>query len=787
MRAHKVIAASLTALALAPAGALARGALRITIDSPGVYRVPAEEVKRAGLDLAACDLFVSTSTAVPIVEEKDGGLEFFGDPRPARHTRERSYVLRPREAGAAPVRAARVEAPGEIVVERNAFYDPLDTDERGVLGSFGEPRDYFFFGKPDPVQTYSSDLPALGGEGAEVELTLTLQGERRSGAANEVAVSWNGKRVGPESFRWNGPQPFEAKAALRRDRFSAGGNELKLEVKAGRVLLDRVAVGAPARSARAARAPKEIVAIDPPDLAAGGAEWVAITTASLAPEVERLAQYRAAHGLAARVVRLQDVFDAFSGGTFDPAAIRTFLETAAARWEPRPRYVLLCGDASYDVDWYFPRGETMPAALVDTFDNGASASDDWFVAFGADRALPAIAIGRFPARTREQCRAMVDRTIRYETAIPPGPWRRRLSFVAGEGRFGPTVDKAIEDLAVRIFNEYIPYTFDLDMTYASATSPYLYIPSRLTDKVIERLNEGCALLSYTGHGARDGFDDMRYRGKRYELFRSDDVSKVKCGAHPPIVFITACWTGCFDYPEEQPVGELLFDSPDGPVAVVAASRVSHPFANAVFSKELVAGLFGPKTRGKRLGDSLVETKRLLVEGNDQYRQMINGYGALFLQDPMLLQRLLADNMHLYSLFGDPALAPAFPRDDIEISCGKAVPGKKLEVKGEVGSVKEGKAIVTFEVARAKILGKLEKVDLAAKDAEKKIAKNYELANDKVIAKAEVAVKGGAFAATLPIPADLLPFKYYVKAFAWSKTADAGGSAEVALDFDEEGE
>lgn len=775
-------------LAFAGAGGAARAegeaVLRVTVDAPGVYEVGPAAVKEAGLELAACDLFEAAGRAVPIVERPDGGFQFWGDPGAARHSRERSYVLWPRPPGAAKARASEPEPPATFLVEKNAWYDPVEVKERALVAPFdGSEIDYFYFGKPAAVQEYAIELLPLAVEGATAEVSFVFQGERRAAASNGLDIEWDGTKVGP-TIRWSGGKPCTEKVALAKKLLAPGKHEVKLLVRDGKVRLDRIAIAAAPRTSGPRRKPLRVEVARPEDLLRGGADWLAIALDSLRPALAPLAEHRAKRGLKTRIVRLEDVFDTFTGGTFDPAAIRAFLAHAAAHWDPKPRYVLLAGDATYDVDWYRPRGETMPTALVDTVENGASASDDWFVAWGDDRAIPKVAIGRFPARTAEECRSMVERTVRYETEADHGPWRRKLSFVAGEGRFGEAIDRAIEELAVRIFNEYVPYGFDLNMTYASAGSPYLWVPDKLTDKVIERMNEGCALLSYTGHGHMDGFDALRWRGKRYPIFARTDVAKVKCGTRPPMVFITACWTGCYDSPDEEAIGELLFEHPQGPVAVFAATRVSHPFSNAFLSKEAVAGLFGGRSGvpAATLGDAIVETKRLLVEGKDEYRDMINGYGLMFLQDPILMQRLLADNMHLYNLLGDPALVPALPRGKVAFECGPAVPGKKVKVAGRTDAVSTGKAIVTFEIARAKIRGEIAPVDLSKKDSERRIAKNYETANDKVVTRAETDVKEGAFEVELALPDDLLPYKHYVKAYVWNEQAEATGSHEVTLDF-----
>jgi hypothetical protein len=767
--------------------------LRITVDAPGPVEVPAAAVRDAGLALSACDLYGgATETAIPIAE-KEGGFAFLA-PVPTRHARRADFVLRPRPEGAAPARAVpdaegTLEAPpGYYVVERNDFYDPLETSDRTCLvpSGYGGEVDYFYFGKPAPSQEHRIDLPpaSLPKEGT-VALLVRLQGERRAAASNGCEVSWNGKRLGG-TLRWAGPRARDFRLEVDAKAVKPSGNTIRIDARDGKIRLDRVSLDLARAPLAPARRPARLEAVAPEDLLSGGADWVAVSVDACKDALAPLAAHREAQGLKTRVVRLRDVLDTFSAGNVDPRALRRFVERTQAAWSPRPRFLLLVGDAARDREHPDEGREALPAALVDTAENGASATDNWYVSFDAGRSIPSVAVGRFPVSSAEEAKRLVEKTIAYETRAPMGPWRRKLSFVAGEGRFGEAIDKAIEDLAIRIFNDYVPQAFEMNMTYASMASPYLWPPSALTDKVLERINEGAALLNYTGHGATWGFDDLRFQGKRYPLFRSEDVAKVKCGERRPLVFITACWTGCFDDPEDEPVGERLFEAPGGAAAVLAGSRVTHPFSNAVLSKELVAGLFGDGANGRRLGEAILDVKRRMLEAKDEYRDAINGYGILFLADPLLIVRLLQDDNQLYNLLGDPALVPAFPKGKVTLEArGPAVAGGKLKVAGKAEGVESGKALVSFEIQRKDIRGELATVELERPGFEKRIKKNYEVANEKSVARVEAKVAGGAFEAELSLPDDLLYVKHVVKAYAWSERADAAGSLEVEVTDGEE--
>ena len=78
---------------------------------------------------------------------------------------------------------------------------------------------------------------------------------------------------------------------------------------------------------------------------ANGADYIIISHANFLTAVQPLAAYRAGQRLRVMVVDVQDVYDQFSGGVYDPQAIQSFLAYAYANWvRPAPAYVLLVGD-----------------------------------------------------------------------------------------------------------------------------------------------------------------------------------------------------------------------------------------------------------------------------------------------------------------------------------------------------------------------------------------------------------------------------------------------------------
>src|SRR5262249_48555589 len=65
--------------------------------------------------------------------------------------------------------------------------------------------------------------------------------------------------------------------------------------------------------------------------------------------------------------------------------------------------------------------------------------------------LPGAAVGRFPAQSVAEVRAMVAKTLAAE-APRPGAWKRRLTVLAGIPAYNPVVDRVIEKIALARFD-----------------------------------------------------------------------------------------------------------------------------------------------------------------------------------------------------------------------------------------------------------------------------------------------------------------------------------------------
>ena len=139
-----------------------------------------------------------------------------------------------------------------------------------------------------------------------------------------------------------------------------------------------------------------------------GADYLLIGPQAFLETAEPLARLRRSQGLRVKVVSFEQIRDEFGYGEPRPEAIRDFLEFAYHQWRvPRPRYVVLLGDGTYDYKDWMGMGvlNQLPPLMVETSFLW-TASDPTLAMIDGDDMLPDVAIGSFAGKERR--RASVD-------------------------------------------------------------------------------------------------------------------------------------------------------------------------------------------------------------------------------------------------------------------------------------------------------------------------------------------------------------------------------------------
>jgi len=352
---------------------------------------------------------------------------------------------------------------------------------------------------------------------------------------------------------------------------------------------------------------------------AAQADYVVVANPLFRQQADRIAALHAsADGLSTLVVSDQQVFNEFSAGKQDPMAIRAFLRHLKQRHgDNAPRYLLLFGKATYDNRDLL--GYSLPSVVTyettHSFDDdGLSYCSDDMMGYlddnetgGASQQLD-LGIGRLPAASLAEAEHMVDKVEGYITRrdlqdeAVRGDWRNYVALLSDDADPSHPGDTAFvhssEATARRISSLY-PH-FNIDRLYADAFRQQSgaigsYYPD-LNNALRQRLDYGCLLLNYIGHGSQKYIGTERY-------IEPSDVAAYTNIDRLPLFVTSTCSYGYHDKPDDRCGAELFLTADGGAVAVVSASRpISH---NERFNTDLVVFALDP---ANTIGDALRKAK-----------------------------------------------------------------------------------------------------------------------------------------------------------------------------------
>ena len=461
--------------------------------------------------------------------------------------------------------------------------------------------------------------------------------------------------------------------------------------------------------------------------------------------------------------------------------------------------VLLCGDVGLAFDpmskssqfsTITPTFELETKVKLGAFTTPTLATDSNYGDLDGDE-CPDVAVGRLPAKTSQEISRMLGRSIAYEQSQSFGPWRDRIHATAGVGGFGVLADTAIESVARRLLSEGIPDRFQVNMTYASLTSPYCPDPFSLTRSFIGRINEGGLFWVYIGHGNVDRLDDFIVGKEAIPICLKEDVSQFSIQNGPPIALLLACFTGAFDARVDC-FAETLLAKEDGPVAVIAGSRVTMPYGLSQLSTEMMDGCF--RDQIPTLGGIVLNAKRGIwnkSEASEVNQGELNGGDRLrFKQQSMIEQMAKAlspdghdlveerrEHVRLMNLLGDPLLRIRHPVS-MPIQCESEVQsGTGLRVSGT--SPHAGRLTVELSLSRDRLPDGIRAVsDFQGTEAQRKsMQENYSRASDLVLVQLEKEIDSGVFDMELSVPPECRG-RYVVRALVYGKEDWATGTQRV---------
>jgi hypothetical protein len=262
---------------------------------------------------------------------------------------------------------------------------------------------------------------------------------------------------------------------------------------------------------------------------------------------------------------------------------------------------------------------------------------------------PDLAVGRIPADTPEELAAFVRKVLRYEQQADHGSWRRQLDVVAGVGGFGPLTDALIEAAARNVFQQVVPPDYAVRQLKANP------------DETCAQISAGSFAWIYLGHGLPSMLDVADTpRGSR-PILAARDVRRLRCGTNSPLAVLIACYTGAIDARDDSLAEELVLNE-HGPVAVIAATRVTMPYGNTVLGCELLRAALAE--RANTLGEvwTRAQQKTLAAAASeDSLRMSLDAVARGVSPPPVDLAAERREHVLLYQLLGDPLLRLNYPQ------------------------------------------------------------------------------------------------------------------------------
>lgn len=366
-------------------------------------------------------------------------------------------------------------------------------------------------------------------------------------------------------------------------------------------------------------------------------------------QAQRLAQFHREHdGLRTIVVTTDQVFNEFSAGIPDPAALRDFVklyyDTYRATWSQSPKYLLLFGKGSFD-----PKARIQAnTSLVPVYESAVSldplgtfTSDDFFgflddaedINSTSGNSLD-IGVGRVPAKTADDAQAFVDKVFAYHAPEAFGPWRTALTFAADDEdanlhlQDAETLTATAQSIAP-LFNIQKIYLDAFRQEGGSAGSRY----PQAVEANNNALYNGTLLWNYSGHGGPARLAE--------EVLLDQQIVNNLSNPNKLPLFVTAtCDFAPYDNPTVNSLGENLLVRPKtGAIALTTTSRVVFAFSNRVLNEAFLRAALQKDASGKyrSLGEALRTAKNAGYQSGDVV------------------------NDRKFSLLGDPALTLAFPK------------------------------------------------------------------------------------------------------------------------------
>ncbi len=355
-------------------------------------------------------------------------------------------------------------------------------------------------------------------------------------------------------------------------------------------------------------------------------------------------------GLISLVVTPGEIYNEFSGGIPDIAAIRNFIRMKylLQKGTSHPlKYLLLFGDGSFE-NKTPPPGNT---DFIPTYQSQNSnviissfASDDFYGLLedgeGEDAGTEDIGIGRLPVSDTLQAAVIISKIGGYIDPSSQGDWKNVVCLVADD-EDGNTHMTDAEGLA-GIITENAPWV-NVDKIYFDAyrqvtSSTGQFYPD-VTKAINDRINSGTLIFNYTGHGNESSLGHER-------VVTPETIDLWKNKSKLPLLITATCEFSRFDdininnitgdMTGKSSTGEkILLNEKGGGIALMSTTRLVYSAPNYTLNRNIFSVAFNrdPEGNALRLGDIIRLAKNRSGNSTNKRNFILLGDPALRLSYP----------------------------------------------------------------------------------------------------------------------------------------------------------
>lgn len=287
------------------------------------------------------------------------------------------------------------------------------------------------------------------------------------------------------------------------------------------------------------------------------ADYLAITHKNFLSKTNEYASFISnRYNVNAKAIDVDDIYDEFAYGYFNPEAIKDFLINTHNNWQtPFPKYVCLIGGATYDYHGNKTKFMNTPPKYNFVPSFGTSVSDNWFVTWDTTGTyLPQMNIGRIPVTSGQELNYYMAKHVNYVSRASDS-WNKRFTFFSGG-----TGDNQSQLDQLREVNNYVIKTFVSPPPVGGNSTHFYKTINPNTNfgpyseaEFQKTIDEGSVFISYLGHSGTQTWDNS---------ITTPSQLKSK-GFGSPLITDFGCSTARFGEPDVTSFSQLFVVSNEG--------------------------------------------------------------------------------------------------------------------------------------------------------------------------------------------------------------------------------